>query len=177
MNSVLSAPVFPAVINTEFLSWCCVRSPPRQQSRGLFLVSWPWSWTSALFTCWLQTKMVLTEGRKFGVRGRAGNSKPKESWGLQGSDLFLVTPRVTVLVHCGKMSDSSPLSSLSFSVYAAWVSRSLDLFWTVYVRLRIQTGRKNLFKSWGHHTLHPPGPSKKHAWAGLDSDLWPLREQ
>lgn len=68
MNSVLSAPVFPAVINTEFLSWCCVRSPPRKQSRGLFLVSWPWSWTSALFTCWLQTKMVLTERRKFGVR-------------------------------------------------------------------------------------------------------------
>lgn len=62
-------------------SWRCERvNSLRKQSRGLFLVSWPRSWPSALFTCRLQTKMVLTEGRKFGVRGRAGNSKPKESW-------------------------------------------------------------------------------------------------
>lgn len=126
----MSAPVFPAVINAEFLCtltpWRCERvNSLQKQSQGLFLLSWPWSWTSALFTCRLQTKMVLTEGRKFAVGGRAGNSKPKESWRLQRSDLSLVTLRVTVLVQCGKMSDSSRLSSSSFSVYAAWVSRLL----------------------------------------------------
>lgn len=52
-------------------------------------------------------RVVLTEERKFNVKGGggAGRSKPKESVILWGFDLFLLTPLVMAREQCGKMSD------------------------------------------------------------------------
>lgn len=114
-----------------------VNATLKAKQGGSFLIPWPWSRTSALFTRRQWAKMVLTEGRKLGVRGRAGKRKPKESWALRGLDLFLYIAWVTVLVQCGKMSDSSSPSSLSFSVYVVWVSRLLHHLGVVCIHLCI----------------------------------------
>lgn len=110
---------------------------PLKTKRGLFLVSWLWNWTLALFMLQPRMKMALTEGRKFSVRGRAGRSKPNESWWLQGFDLFLFTLRVALLVQCGKMSESASLASSLFFVYVFGASWLLHLFWNAYSHLCI----------------------------------------
>lgn len=166
MKSGPSAPVFPAVICSEFLSWCCGRSPPGVVSRLLTL-----ELNLSVVYVLAANEDGVNRGEEVWCQRKSRKQRTKGE--LEAPGIWPL-PRHPEGHGPGAVWENvrffSSLPSLVLCLCCR-VSRLLHLLWTVHVCRCIQTGRKNLFKTWGHHTLHPPSPSDKHVWSGFNSDL------